>query len=296
VVDVESGVASLAVLQPGRVAGVLVKENDEVVGGTVLVKLEDTLASQRVAEAEAAVQAAQVQRDDARKSPQQYRLQVSRQEAASQAASLRLAAAQTLLIRTRKLRQSGQIGPEEAAAAEKQVQELEALETVEATRLAELKLIDPEAALRRAEADLSAAEARLGQAKQALAECFLKAPRAGKVLRIMVSPGDLVSGQPGKPMVLFCPNESRLIRAEVEQEFAGRLAVDQLVTAEDDAGQGGVWHGRILRIADWYTQRRTLTPEPGQFQDVRTVECLVLLETEQPPLRIGQRMRVTIGR
>jgi multidrug resistance efflux pump len=296
VVDVEAGIASLAVLQPGRVEKVLVKENDEVAADKVLVKLEDALANQRVTEADAAVQMAQLQRDEARKSPQQHRLQLSRQEASLEAAGQQVAAAQTLLARTRKLRQSGQIGPEEAEAAEKQVHQLEALERVEASRLAELKLVDPDTALRRAESELTAAEARLGQAKQALAECSLKAPRAGKVLRILVSPGDLVSGQPGKPMVLFCPNESRLIRAEVEQEFAGRLIVDQRVKAEDDAGLGGTWHGRVLRIADWYTQRRTLTPDPGQFQDVRTVECLIELDADQPPLRIGQRMRVTIDR
>jgi hypothetical protein len=31
------------------------------------------------------------------------------------------------------------------------------------------------------------------------------------------------------------------------------------------------------------------------MNDVRTLECLVVLEPGQPPLRIGQRVRVLIG-
>ena len=36
--------------------------------------------------------------------------------------------------------------------------------------------------------------------------------------------------------------------------------------------------------------------EPGQLNDVRTLECIIALEPDQPPLRIGQRVRVVIDR
>ncbi len=35
--------------------------------------------------------------------------------------------------------------------------------------------------------------------------------------------------------------------------------------------------------------------EPFQLTDIRTVECLVVLDPGQPPLRFGQRVRVLIG-
>jgi hypothetical protein len=35
--------------------------------------------------------------------------------------------------------------------------------------------------------------------------------------------------------------------------------------------------------------------EPLQFNDVRTLECIVQLDPGQPALRIGQRVRVTLG-
>jgi hypothetical protein len=41
-------------------------------------------------------------------------------------------------------------------------------------------------------------------------------------------------------------------------------------------------------------QRRTILPDASPFYDVRTLECVIELESGQPPLRIGQRVRVTL--
>jgi hypothetical protein len=48
-------------------------------------------------------------------------------------------------------------------------------------------------------------------------------------------------------------------------------------------------------MADWYTQRRLVNEEQLQLKDVRTLECLIALDPGQPPLLIGQRVRVTIS-
>src|SRR5262249_40130876 len=82
---------------------------------------------------------------------------------------------------------------------------------------------------------------------------------------------------------------------EVEQEFAGRVHVGQEAVIQDDTTAGPRWHGRVIRRADWYTQRRSVSPEPVQFTDVRTLEIIVDLEPDQAPLSIGQRVRVTLG-
>jgi hypothetical protein len=95
--------------------------------------------------------------------------------------------------------------------------------------------------------------------------------------------------------VLFCPKGERLIRAEVEQEFAGQVTVGQTALVEDDTGTGATWTGKVLRVSDWFTHRRSILQEPLQFNDVRTLECLIAVAHGQPPLRIGQRVRVTIG-
>jgi hypothetical protein len=95
--------------------------------------------------------------------------------------------------------------------------------------------------------------------------------------------------------VVFCPDGQRIIRAEVEQEFARDVAVGQAAAVQDDTtADGPIWHGRVFRVSDWYTRRRSILQEPLQLNDVRTLECLVALDPGQQPLRIGQRVRVTI--
>ena len=63
---------------------------------------------------------------------------------------------------------------------------------------------------------------------------------------------------------------------------------------EDDTRTGLRWHGKVKHLSDWYTHRRSMLQEPFQYNDVRTLECIVSVDSGGPPLRIGQRVRVTI--
>lgn len=295
-VDVEQGIASLAPLQQGRVAEVLVSETEEVAEGKVLLRLEDRQARLRVEEAKAALAAAVTQQELARQLPEQHRARLAQQQESIEAVRRRLSSAQQSLIRKQQLLKAQQISAEELAAAEEQIKEIEALERAAVQKLAELQVINPKVEQARADAEVATYQARLDQAQQVLDECELKAPGPGTVMRILVSPGEVIGAQPAKPALLFCPSKPRLIRAEVEQEFASRLGVGQPVVVEDDTAAGATWRGRVYRIGDWYTQRRAVLQESPLKNDVRTVECLIALDSSQPPLRIGQRVRVAINR
>ena len=73
------------------------------------------------------------------------------------------------------------------------------------------------------------------------------------------------------------------------------MKVGQPALVQDDAPSGLAWRGRVLRVADWYTQRRNTVHDPFELRDVRTVECLIALDAGQALPRLGQRVRVTIG-
>ena len=77
-----------------------------------------------------------------------------------------------------------------------------------------------------------------------------------------------------------------------------RVAVGQEAIIQDSATGAGDWRGKVTRVSDWYSQRRSILLEPMQFNDVRTLECviggLVSKDPGQPPLRIGQRVRATL--
>jgi multidrug resistance efflux pump len=301
--DVEHGVIALYPSQTGRVKEIPVSENQAVKARDVLLRLDDRASQFRVEEAKATLEAAQAQLARAEKGSEQHQLKIAQQEAAVTAARHRVANARHTLTAREKLREieavgrsgADPVGQSQVEAARENVKELEAVERTEQAKLADLRLHDSAIELRHARAELATMQARLDQAQQALEEHTLRAPEAGTVLRILVGPGDLLGAQP-KKVIQFCSQGPRIIRAEVDQAFASRVSVGQAASIEDDVRSGGSWRGRVARLSDWYTQRRLIAEEVLQPKDIRTLECLVTLDEDQLPLRIGQRVRVTLGR
>jgi multidrug efflux pump subunit AcrA (membrane-fusion protein) len=79
-VDLEHGVTSLDPLQPGRVAEVLVGENQVVALGAEILRLDDAAPRIRLAEADAAVELSRLQLQQARKLPAQQTGRITRQQ------------------------------------------------------------------------------------------------------------------------------------------------------------------------------------------------------------------------
>jgi multidrug resistance efflux pump len=295
VVDLEHGVISLAPVQPGRITEVLVHENQSVSEGVEMLRLDDRQARSRLAEADAAVQAAASQVEQARKTPEQNRKRVIEQEATLDVMRSRLAAAKHALAREQDFAKQKVVANVDVTAAQEKVREVEAMERIEIQRLAEVQAEDVESSLKRAEAELAAATARRDQARLALEEYRLKAPKSGTVLRILVGPGEILTAQSAQPAILFAADEPQVIRATVEQEFAPRVKEGQPALVQDEADSSLTWRGRVERVAGWYSQRRTVLHDPSQMSDVRTLECVVILEPDQPRLRLGQSVRVYLG-
>jgi HlyD family secretion protein len=295
-VDVEYGVQSLYPLQPGRVKEVLVHDAARVKSGKALLHLDDSQAKNVLREAEADLKAAVAQREQARLAREQHEAKGEQQDAAIKAARSRHSAAKNILARKQQLRKANQLSAEEVQAASDQADEAKAGLDAELAKKTELDLAKPQLVLDRAEADVLAKEARRDQAQQAVDECTLRAPADGEVLRVLVGPGDVLGPQPKQPAILFCPKKPLLIRAEVSQEFAGRVHVGQPAWIQDDTDATQTWKGKVVRVSRWYTHRRSIMQEPLQLNDVRTLECIVAFDDPDPPvIRIGQRMRITIG-
>jgi len=302
--DLEGGITSLHPSQPGRVEDVLVSENDTVPAGTALLRLDDRAARLRVEEAKAVLDEAMARLAKAEKAPEQHRLKVKDQQAALDTARHRLAAANyTLEGRQEKLKQEA-IGRSRddpttvklIDSTAERVKEFEEVVRSEQYKLTALELQDPIVDYQRVQAEVATMRARWRQAQQALDEHTLRAPAAGVVLRIFVTPGELLTVPAKRMAIQFCPDRPRFVRAEVDQAYAQRVKVGLPALIEDDASFGTVWRGRVMRISDWYTQRREVAEEHLQLKDVRTLECLIDLEPGQHPLRIGQRVRATICR
>lgn len=295
-VDVETGVTPLYPVRPGRVEKVEVKENETVKAGQKLLSLDRRAAEYQERQAQADLTAAKAQTEQARKGVPRQELRDAQQQAAIDAVRQKLVAAEAMLARREELQNIQQVSSREIEASRAQTEELKAVLRAEEKKLEELRLNDPKLDVIRAEADVQAKEAQWNLAKLAVDECDLKAPGDGIILRVLVSQGEVLGGQPKQPAILFCPEGPRIIRAEVEQEFVRRVAIGQKAEIHDDTISGERWTGQVETLSDWFTHRRSIIIEPLQFNDVRTLECIVQVDEGQEPLRIGQRVRVVIGR
>jgi multidrug resistance efflux pump len=295
--DLEYGVTPLYPLQSGRVVAVQAHDGDRVKKGAPLFALDAAAAEEQLKQARADAADADIQLKLARTAQDQHREKIAAQQHAVEAKGHAAAAARAVAAKARRLADNKQIGEgykEEATAAEEQAKAAEEDQQAEEAKLRVLQAVDPALDVARAEQAVAAKQAQVKRAEIAVNEYTVTAPADGEVLRVLVTPGEALGPNPRQPAVQFAADGPRIIRAEVEQEFASRVALHQSAAVHDDSSSGPIWRGHVSRVSDWYTHRRSMILEPLQLNDVRTLECIITLDSDQPPLRIGQRVRVTL--
>lgn len=295
-VDIEPGISYLNPLQSGQVAHIYVKEGDDVHAGDLLLSLDNTMARLRLVEAQAAVAAAEHELSDAQlRLPRERQNDIDIQKAQLEVVEAKLAAAERGLKIQRKLYDEKQIVSNDVLAeTESNVKAVRAAVKAQQAAVKKAMDFDVQGPINRLRDQLHAKQAVRDQARQAYLECDLYAPADGTVLRIFATVGAPLSVAQKTAAVQFCPNLPRIVRVEILQEWAARIQAGQVALVEDDTRNGVQWKGKVTRISDWYTQRRTPLLEPFQYNDVRTLECIVYLDPSNRHLRLGQRVRVTI--
>jgi len=68
------------------------------------------------------------------------------------------------------------------------------------------------------------------------------------------------------------------------------------IATDENRPEGPQWKGKLKHLGGWVALRRTMILEPGEISDLRTIECLIELDSGGERLWIGQRMRVRIVR
>jgi multidrug resistance efflux pump len=296
-VDTPQMVISLDPAQPGRVVDVYVTEGQEVQADQPILKLDDSLTVHRRKQAEAAVTAATIDRDRAKAEADRFPDTVKMRRAMVAAAAAQVTAAEKNVEVQKALSGVQKPGEAQIAALDANVQQLKELKKAEEIGLEQLEKAErdkfPELAVKAAEARLAAAEADLDLAKKAEKECVLLAPARGHILRLQATKGGNLA--PGyMPSVVFAPAGKRIVRAEVDQEYLTKVKEGQAVEIQDESRiDPPVVKGKVKSVSKWVAQRRTLILEPGEINDVRTLEA-VIEPDDDSGLVIGQRMRITI--
>jgi multidrug resistance efflux pump len=296
-VDAPHMVISLDPAQPGRVEEVYVEEGARVKAGDKILKLDPSVAEHRRRQAEAAVTAAGTDLDRAKAEADRFPDTVRMRRAMVAAAAAQVTAAEKNVETQKALSGVQKLGDAQVAALDANVQQLKELKKAEEIGLEQLEKAErekfPQLAVRAAEARLAAAQADLDLARKAEEDCVVRAPSDGHVLRLQASKGgNLVPGY--TPAVVFAPAGKLVVRAEVDQEYLTKVKEKMRAELRDESRiDSPVWTGKVKSVSKWVAQRRTLILEPGEINDVRTLEA-VIEPDDDTGLVIGQRMRITI--
>ena len=295
-VDVPGGVRSLSPTMPGRVRALPVAEGKEVPEGTVLLQLDDDQARNDLAQAKLALADAKEKLVAAIKLEDRQKHEIEGQQAAIDVALAKEKVAKAQNKRVDELLKQGLKGGElDATSAEGMVEQAAALVRAERAKMAGIRDMNPKSAIIMAEVNVQSKQRLIEKAQLAVDECQVKAPCRGMVLRQLINVGELLGPTSRGPALQFCPAGDRIVRAEVEQDYARRVKVGQKATVQDESTGAGEWSGVVISVSDWYAPRRDIRLEPMQFNDSRTLEVIIRLDGEGGnPLRINQRVRVKL--
>jgi HlyD family secretion protein len=278
-----------APLPGGRIADVLVKPNQEVFAGELLVRLDDEEALARVAEADAQVALHKRARND-QSAPA---ASADRRKAEDTAADAErsVADARSALDKTTADWRAGSAAKTDLDAARTALSRAEDRLREKRDALAKLKASADTPLPTRLEGELNVAQAEWRVAQAALEKTQIRAPADGVVLRVDAKAGELSMPSIGPAMVVIGDVSALRVRAEVNEQDLGHIRVGQGVLVRAGAFHGREFEGKVSSVARVVGPSRINSGDPRKFSDVDVLEVLVDLPSAGP-LVVGEQVDV----
>ena len=132
--------------------------------------------------------------------------------------------------------------------------------------------------------ELRKAEATRERAKQEFAYATVRAPQAGRILKIFAWPGNKV-GDDG--LLEMADTSNMIVTAEVYQSDMGKLKIGQGATITADGFQGSA-RATLYKVLPQVQKQSTFAGTPGENMDQRVYEVKLRL---QPSAKELQRLR-----
>lgn len=300
------------------VSEVFVKDGDEVAVGAKLVQFDDSAIQPKLRQAKAELAAALQDKVRTEVAKQVHTINLNRQEASIKSIGEQLERAKKALDIGRELLEAelrlpntdGQPLTEakkqkrrdenlELIRGEGLVAELKARLADEEKKLEALKLNPVDAEIARAAAQIEACNGKILEAQAYIDACLVKARSAGVVEQVYAAPGMTFGPSTREPLMRLIPAGKRVVRTEVEAEFAFKVAAREGKKAiiYDANNFALTYEGTLVRVPTAFLPKRTaaevLTVAPSLV-----LECLIEVTdpapSGKPPLRVGQPVRVAI--
>ena len=319
-VDTPAGIArvdapALPALSGATVTAVFVREGQEVKIGDPLVQFDDAAFRPKLGQAEAALAGAQedaekarLQKEDLPRLVKLQKLALSRAETDRKYADEAMArgretfeivlAANPMLSETEKDQQRRR-NPDLLVAEHKSAVAKIAVDAAQD----ELKRVEAkpvESDVQAAAAKIRGATAAVAEARAVLDMATVKARVAGVVERLTAQPGRNFGAATSEPALYIVPTGARVVRAEVDAEFAHKVndRVGRTVTVCDSYNFSQTYEGKVTRIGTSYLPKRG-SADGFALNPTHVLECEIEVidptPAGKPPLRVGQPVRVVFG-
>lgn len=265
-IEPENKLTSLAAAASGVVETLTVAEGQRVQRGQLLLSLNHAVEQAQVAQARSQLgtQQAQITADEAA-------LRSARVKATNLARTAERVAG--LAARGAETTQSRDDAQTEVATQQQEVARLQA-----STQSAQRQLIT-------LHANVAVAEAQLSQR-------FVRAPRAGRILKWDAQVGGTVS--PDVSLGDFAPAGRPTVLCEMDELFASRVQVGQKAYVRPQGGTEHLASGTVLFVAPYLKQKSLFAATAGDAEDRRVREVRVVLPENGAKLLLNSRVECVI--
>jgi HlyD family secretion protein len=279
----------IAASVPGRIVEVLVGANDKVFAGELVVRLDDEEAAARVAAADARVALAKRARND--QATPAGSAERRKAEDAAYDAERATAEARVALDRVAAERRAGSAAPADLDAARTALTRAQDRQREQRDALAKLRAASDTALPSRLEGELNVARAEWTLALAMLEKTRIRAPFDAAVLQVDARQGELAVPALEPALVVLGDVSALRVRAEVDEQYLGRMRVGQRVVVRAVAFRGRDFDGKVASIARIVGPSRINARGPRKFSDVDVLEAVVDLP-DPGPLVVGEPVDV----
>ncbi len=285
-VEPKSGEIRIGSALLGRVAEVMVKVDDTVEEGELLIRLDDEEARARLAAAEAEAQARRKEKDGDLPAARE---DVRKAEDAVFASERAVTGARFELDFMLAAKRNGSGSEEQVAEARKRLSQ--AREKLQKDRLAFVKAQSKSGlpAPNRAEAAISTARAEVAIAEALLEKTRIRASSSGTVLQFNAKAGEMVAPQPESALVVIGDITSLRVKAEVDEGDIAKLKVGQKAFVRAAGYQGKEFEGTVTALAPTLGAPKVGPRGPRRQNDVDVLEVTIEMK-DGSPLMPGMRV------
>jgi multidrug resistance efflux pump len=260
-VEPEEGIVELMAGTDGRILAVLVDENETVRKGQPLLDIEQAVESSQLAQAQSKL------------TFQKEAIAVLRSEVEVQRTQLKNA--ETDYRRVANLLAGNAATQQEVDNKQAEVQRLEKTLAVAQTKLKE------------GEGQLNVLAADIRYYQTVLSQKAVLSPSDGKVLMLEAKPGQYARAD--TKVCDFIPKGDPIVRTEVDEVFADRVAVGQKAFICSQTTGDTLANGMVIFAADFLKSKSLFKDQSTELEDRRVREVRIAMQGDKLPL-VGSRV------